>query len=142
MLTGFLVSPDLSHRTIVFELEQANQFLGGVTDDRVSVSFEEDGTTFAALYNPEAKLRRAEPNPVASLGRSGAETGDSAFLADPARAISGPVIFIGAEGQDIALDEIERIKNGIRAVRTYREDNEEEYRLWRAAVLNLGTFDV
>ncbi len=140
MITGFLVSPDLTHRSVVFELEQANQFLGGVTDERVSVSFQEDGTKFAALYNPDAKSRRAEPNPVASLGRNEAATGNSAFLADPVNAISGPVVFIGAEGQDIALDEIERIKNGIRAVRTYREDNGQEYRLWRAAVLNLGTF--
>ena len=33
MTTGFLVNPDLSRRTIEFELEQANQFLGGTTED-------------------------------------------------------------------------------------------------------------
>lgn len=138
MITGFLVNPDLSHRTVSFELEQAATFLGGVVDDRISVAFQEDGNTFAALYNPEAKLQGAEPNPVASLGRGQASTGDSAFLTDPTAAISGPVIFIGSEGQDIGLDEVERIKNGMRAVRNYREDNSEDYHLWRAAVLNLG----
>lgn len=142
MITGFLVSPDLSHRSISFELDHAAQFLGGVTDDRVSVAFQDDGNSFAALYNPDARENGAEPNPVASLGRGHAATGDSAFISDPTAAISGPVIFVGAEGQDIALDEIERIKDGIRAVRTYREDNEEDYRLWRAAVLNLGQFRI
>lgn len=142
MPTGFLVSPDLSHRPVNFELEHANEFLGGVTDDRVSVAFQEDGTTFAALHSPEAKVRGVEPNPVASLGRNEAATGNSAFLADPTTAISGPVVFIGTEGRDIGLDDIERIRDGIRAVGTYREDNGDEYRYWWAAVLNLGRFDV
>lgn len=142
MISGFLVSPDLSHRTISFELDHAAQFLGGVTDDRVSVAFQDDGSSFAALYNPDARANGAEPNPVASLGRGHAATGNSAFISDPTAAISGPVIFVGAEGQDIGLDEIERIKDGIRAVRNYREDNEEDYRLWRAAVLNLGRFPI
>ncbi|RSZ64239.1 hypothetical protein EAH68_04350 [Corynebacterium hylobatis] len=138
MITGFLVNPDLSHRVIEFELDQAAQFLGGVDQDRVAVSFQEDGSDYAALFNPTAKTHAAEPNPVASLARSAAATGDPAFLADPTTAISGPVIFVGAEGGDIGLDEIRRIKDGMRAVRNYREDNEVDYRLWRAAVLNLG----
>lgn len=142
MTTGFLVSPDLTHRTISFEIEHAAQFLGGVIDDRVSVAFQEDGSTFAALYNPEAKAHGAEPNPVASLARNQAATGNPEFLTDPTAAISGPVIFIGAEGQDIGLDEIERVKDGIRAVRNYREDNSEEFGYWRAAVLNLGRLEV
>ena len=142
MPAGFLVSPDLSHRPVNFELAQASEFLGGITDDRVSVSFQEDGTTFAALYNPDAKARGAEPNPVASLGRNAEATGNAAFLADPTGAISGPVIFVGAQGQDIGPDEVERIRDGIRAVKNYREDYPEEYWLWRAAVLNLGRLDV
>ncbi len=142
MPAGFLVSPDLSHRTVNFELEHAHQFLGGVTGDRLSVSFQDDGTTFAALYNPQARERGAEPNPVASLGFGAASTGNPAFISDPVRAISGPVIFTGAEGQGITGEEIDRVRDGIRAVRAYREDHEEDYRLWRAAVLNLGRLDV
>ncbi|WP_448850731.1 hypothetical protein [Corynebacterium sp. 335C] len=137
MITGFLVYPDLTHRTIEFELEHANQFLGGVEDDRVSVAFQEDGTTYAALFNSGAKAEGAEPNPVASLGRKEAETGDSAFFSDPTRAISGPVIFVGAKGDDITEAEIGRVLDGIRAVKAYREDNPQEFGFWRAAVLNL-----
>lgn len=50
MTVGFLVNPDLTRRKLEFELEDANQFLGGTTEDRVSVVFQEDGTTYAALY--------------------------------------------------------------------------------------------
>lgn len=139
MTTGFLVSPDLTSRIIEFEFDQAAQFLGGVVDDRVSVAFSESNKTYVALFNAEAKAHAAEPNPAASLGRNEADTGNSAFISDPTRAISGPVIFVGAEGQDIALDEINEIKDGIRATHNYIKDNEEDYRYWRAAVLNLGT---
>ncbi|QGU06492.1 hypothetical protein COCCU_02690 [Corynebacterium occultum] len=138
MTTGFLVSPDLTSRIIEFELDQAAQFLGGVIDDRVSVAFSENNKTYVALFNAEAKVNAAEPNPVASLGRNEADTGNSAFISDPTRAISGPVIFVGSEGEDIALDEVNEIKDGIRAARNYIKDNEEDYRYWRAAVLNLG----
>ena len=31
MTTGFLVNPDLTRRTIEFELEHVNQFLGATT---------------------------------------------------------------------------------------------------------------
>ena len=34
MVTGFPVSPDLSHRTVSFGLEDSAQFLGGIPDDR------------------------------------------------------------------------------------------------------------
>lgn len=138
MTTGFLVSPDLSSRVIEFEIEQAAQFLGGVVDDRVAVAFSEENKTYVALFNAEAKSLAAEPNPVASLGRNEADTGNSAFISDPTRAISGPVIFVGAEGQDITIDEINSVKDGIRATRNYIKDYEEDYRYWRAAVLNLG----
>ena len=60
-------------------------------------------------------------------------------LQDPSTAISGPVIFTGRDGKSIDDEVVEGIKNTIRAVRTYRQDNEEEYQLWRNAVLNLGT---
>ena len=94
MTTGFLVNPDLTRRTIEFELEHANQFLGGTTEDRVSVAFQEDGRTYAALFNPNAKAEGADPNPVASLARNAADTGNSAFLQDPIRSICGQVIFV------------------------------------------------
>lgn len=139
MTTGFLVSPDLSHRVIEFEIDQAAQFLGGVVDDRVSVAFSEEDKTYVALFNSEARQNAAEPNPVASLGRNEADTGNPAFISDPTRAISGPVIFVGMEGEDISIDEINAVKNGIRATRNYMKDYEEDYRYWRAAVLNLGS---
>lgn len=138
MTTGFLVNPDLTARIIEFELDHAQQFLGGATEDRVAVAFQEDGSTFAALYNPEAKHEGAEPNPVASLARNTADTGNPAFLQDPTRAICGPVIFVESEGKDISIDAINGVKNSIRAVKGYREDNEDEYVLWRAAVKNVG----
>ncbi|MDN6551839.1 MAG: hypothetical protein L0L28_03575 [Corynebacterium flavescens] len=137
MTIGFLVNPDLSHRKIDFELEHANQFLGGVTEGRVSVAFQDDGTTYAALYNPQAKHDGAEPNPVASLARNAADTGNSRFLQDPIRAICGPVIFVDSAGKDDSIDAVmEAVAHGIRAVKNYREDMPEEYHLWRAAVIN------
>lgn len=137
MTKGFLVYPDLTHRIIEFEIEAAQQFLGGVTGDRVSVAFHDDGTTYAALFSAGARAEGAEPNPVASLGRSEAETGDSAFFSDPVRAICGPVIFVGATGEDIEDEEVERVLDGIRAVRNYMSDFPEEYGLWRGAVKNM-----
>jgi hypothetical protein len=138
MIIGFLVNPDLTRRKIEFELEHANQFLGGATEDRVAVAFQEDGSLYAALFNAEAKVEGAEPNPVASLARNTADTGNPSFLQDPLRAISGPVIFVESEGGDVTDEIIDGVENSVRAVENYREDNEEEYRLWRAAVLNSG----
>ena len=137
MTTGYLVNPDLTSRQINFELEHAQQFLGGATEDRVAVAFQDDGSTYAALFNPNAKAEGAEPNPVASLARNAAATGNSAFLQDPIRAICGSVIFVDAEGQDEPIEEvIAAVENGVRAVKNYREDQPEEYQLWRAAVMN------
>ena len=134
MITGFLVNPDLTRRKIEFELEHANQFLGGATEDRVAVAFQEDGSHYAALFNAEAKAEGAEPNPVASLARNTADTGNPSFLQDPLRAM----IFVESEGGDVTDDIIEGVENSVRAVENYREDYEEEYRLWRAAVINSG----
>ncbi len=142
MITGFLVRPDLTHNIVEFELDSAAQFLGGISQDRVAVAFQEDGTDYAALFNPEARANGAEPNPVASLGRNAAATGNAAFFSDPTAAICGTVIFVGAEGEDIGLDDIRRVKDGIRAVRNYQEDQPEDYHLWRAAVLNMGQLRV
>ncbi|WP_087117205.1 hypothetical protein [Corynebacterium urinipleomorphum] len=136
---GLLVNPDLTFHRIVFDLDDANQFLGPVVEEGVQVAFEQDGTLHEAYYSPEAKERGAEPNPVASMARNTAATDNPSFLQDPATAISGPVIFTGRGGKSIDDDVVEGIKNTIRAVRHYREDNEEEYQLWRNAVLNMGT---
>lgn len=135
---GLLVNPDLTFHRIVFDLDDANQFLGPVVNEGVRVGFEQDGPVYEALYSPEAKERSAEPNPVASMARNTAATANPSFLQDPSTAISGPVIFVGRGGKSIDDDVVEEIKNTIRAVRNYREDNEEEYQLWRNAVLNLG----
>lgn len=142
MTIGFLVNPDLTHYKIDFEIDQAQQFLGGVANDRVAVSFQEDGSEYAALFNPEAKNKGAEPNPVASMARNNAATGNSAFLTDPTNAISGPVVFVDAEGKDISEEDIDRIKNSMRAVLNYREDQPEDYALWRNAVKNLGALEI
>lgn len=137
MTQGFLVNPDLTYRRIDFELEHAAQFLGGADNARVAVAFQEDGSTYAALYNSEAKAEGAHANPVASLGRNAAATGNSAFFTDPTTAVCGPVVFIGAEGEDVEEPEILRIKDGIRAARNYRSDYPQEFQLWRNAVYNL-----
>lgn len=138
MTIGFLVNPDQTHRIIDFELDHAKQFLGGVDSGRVSVAFQEDGSTYVALYSAEARMEGAEPNPVASLGRAEAETGDSAFFTDPIKAVCGSVIFVGAEGGDIGPSEIQRIKKGIEAVQNYITDAPEEFALWRAAARQLS----
>ena len=136
---GLLVNPDLTFHRIVFDIESANQFLGPVVQESVKVAFEQDGPTYDAYFSPEAKEKSADPNPVASMARNTAATDNPAFLQDPSTAISGPVIFTGREGKSIDDEVVEGIKNTIRAVRNYRQDNEEEYQLWRNAVLNLGT---
>lgn len=141
MLHGLLVNPDLSRRVIEFELEHAQQLLGGATEGRVSVAFQEDGSTYAALYNHDAHAEGAEPNPLASLARNNADTGNSAFFTDPIRAIHGPVIFVDAQGEeDEETNNIEvivaAVEHGVRAVKNYREDYPEEYQLWRAAAMN------
>lgn len=138
MTAGYLVNPDLTSRKIEFEIEQASQFLGRLDNDRVSVAFQEDGRTLAALYSSDAKAKGAEPNPVASMAKNEAATGNAAFFTDPTSAICGPVIFVGADGTDITADEMSHVDDGIRAVRNYKEDEAEDYALWRGAVLNLN----
>ena len=49
------------------------------------------------------------------------------------------MIFLGRGGHSIDDDIVEQVKQAIRAVRNHREDNEEEFRLWENAVLNMGT---
>ncbi|WKD60436.1 hypothetical protein CCICO_01920 [Corynebacterium ciconiae DSM 44920] len=137
MPRGLLVHPDTSSQLITVELDEAASYLNA-DGQRLSVSFRDDGTTVAALYAAEAAASGAEPNPVASMGRQEAATGNSAFLSDPTAAICGPVIFVGADGTDITDADIEQVRAGIRAVHNYREDEPEDYALWRGAVLNLA----
>ncbi|MEZ2121626.1 MULTISPECIES: hypothetical protein [unclassified Corynebacterium] len=142
MSIGYLVYPDLTSRTLTFEIEEAARFLGDLENDRVYVAFQDDGETLAALYSAGAKANGAEPNPVASMARNQAATGNSRFLTDPVSAICGPVIFIGADGADVTEKDIAKVERGIQAVRNYREDEPDEYALWRGAVLNIARRDV
>ena len=112
MITGSLVRPDLTHKTVEFAgLRRA--FLGGLSQT-VSPWRSRDGTDYAACSTRRPVTARA--NPVASSAAAAA-TGDASFFSDPTAAICGTVIFVGAEGEDIGLDDIRRVKDGIRAVR-------------------------
>ena len=135
---GLLVNPDLTYRRIVFDLADANHFLGPVVLDTVRVAFMEQEEEFEAIYSPSAREDRAKPNPVASLAKNHAATGNPSFLQDPVTAISGPVIFTGRKGSSINDDIVEEIKQTIRAARHYRDDNPAEFQLWENAVLNMG----
>lgn len=136
---GFLVNPDLTYHRIVFDLDDANQFLGPVVRESVRVAFVSQDNEFEAFFSPEARENSAAPNPVASMARNQAATDNPNFLTDPASAISGPVIFMGRHGKSIDDDIVEQIKQAIRAVRNYKQDNAEEFELWHNAVLNMGS---
>lgn len=136
---GFMVNPDLTYRRIIFNADNANQFLGPVVHETVHVAFVQQGNKFDAIYSPEARDNRALPNPLASMALNTAATENPDFLTDPASAISGPVIFLAREGKSIDDDIVEQIKQAIRAVRHFREDNPEEFQLWQNAVLNMGS---
>lgn len=136
---GFMVNPDLTYRRLIFDLDHASQFLGPVVRENVRVAFVGQDDIFEALFSPQAREHRAQPNPVASMARNTAATENPNFLQDPGSAISGPVIFLGRGGHSIDDDIVEQVKQAIRAVRNHREDNEEEFRLWENAVLNMGT---
>ena len=136
---GLLVNPDLTYHRIVFDLDDANQFLGPVVRESVEVAFVQQDNEFEAYYSPQARENRAAPNPLASMARNQAATDNPNFLTDPSTAISGPVIFMGRHGKSIDDDIVEQIKQAIRAVRNYKVDNAEEYELWYNAVLNMGS---
>lgn len=133
MLTGLLVAPDQSHRQVKFDMDQAQEFLGGAVVDKVDTTFPDAATEFTAIYNPNAGKDGADPNPVASLARSVGETDNAAFFLDPARAICGPVIFIDAEGDPLTEGDLTQLKSAIEAARVYREDHPQEYALWHSA---------
>lgn len=133
-----LVTPSLEMKQLDIDIAEVTSILGGGENDRLHVAFVESGLSIAALYSSDA--RRAEhpaPNPLASMGRNESDTGNSRFLSDPARAIIGPVVFIGEAGQDLTDEEIASIERGIQAVQNYRDDEPEEYRLWHDAAINI-----
>ena len=136
---GFMVNPDLTYRRIIFNADAANQFLGPVVHETVRVAFVQQDNQFDAVFSPEARENCALPNPLASMALNTATTDNPDFLTDPTNAISGPVIFLGRGGKSIDDDIVEQIKQAIRAVRNYREDNPEEFQLWQNAVLNMGS---
>lgn len=133
---GFLVNPDLTYRRIVFDDDTARETLGGMAGEVVDVAFDQDGNRFHAIFRPDAVRHGAEPNPVASLARNTAETDNPEFLTDPTRAISGPVIFTARDGASVDERTIDKVLQAIRAVENYRDDNAEEFELWRSAVKN------
>ena len=136
---GFLVYPDLTYHRIVFGTRSAEQFLGPTVHEQVEVAFVQQDNEFQAIYSPEAREQCAAPNPVASMARNQAATDNPNFLNDPVHAISGPVIFTGRGGKSIDDEIVTQIKQAIRAVRNFINDNGEEYELWRNAVLNMGS---
>lgn len=138
MPLGLLVQPDLTYEYIDFSFGELGPYLGGDVSTRVSVAFWPGRANFTALYNAEAKARGAEPNPAASLAYCTLATGDGRFLQAPTSAIAGPVVFTGLEGGDIDAADAFQILDGIRAVIIYRQDNPQEFRLWRNAAINLG----
>ncbi|WP_408925203.1 hypothetical protein ACKFRT_10280 [Corynebacterium sp. YSMAA1_1_F7] len=138
MARSMLVTPDLQAKELDIDLSEAADVLGGSEQDRLHVVFVESGLTVAAIYSSDArKAENPEPNPLASMGRKEQETGDSAFISDPTRAIIGPVLFVGDEGEDLTDEDVESIHTGIRAVENYKADNAEDYQLWHDAVINL-----
>lgn len=138
MARSVLVTPELDTREVDVQLSDAPELLGGSAGGRLHVAFMEGGHTIAAVYSADvSEAADAEPNPLASMGRNESETQNPRFLSDPTRAICGPVLFVGQEGADLSDEEIDSIHKGIRAVENYREDNPEEFRLWRDAVVNL-----
>ena len=142
MARCMLVAPDLTATEVDLDLEnnveEAATLLEGTPDDRLHVAFAENDSTITAVYCSAATRSEVlEPNALASMGRQESDTGDSRFISDPTRAILGPVIFVGEEGEDLTDEEIESIHSGIRAVENYKQDNPEEYQLWHGAVVNL-----
>ncbi|RAV32125.1 hypothetical protein [Corynebacterium heidelbergense] len=138
MARSLLVTPELDVREMDVDLSQAPELLGGSAGGRLHVAFVESGQHIAAVYSEDAMNKPdAEPNPLASMGRNESDTGNARFLSDPTRAIAGPVLFVGREGEDLTDEEVESVHNGIRAVENYRADNPEEFQLWHDAVLNL-----
>lgn len=143
MINGFLVSPDHTHRTVSITKEDAAELLGSSAIEKIKVAFNDEGPALLALVDPEARRDGAEPNPTASLGKNQEATGNPAFYTDPTAAIYGSVIFVGIEGEgegvvDISESSIELVKDGMRAAASYREDQSEEYMLWRNAAINMA----
>lgn len=138
MTRGYLVQPDLTAKAIEFDIDNAAEYIGGTAEDRVAVAFQQrENATLAALHMTHEQGDGVEPNAVASMAKSEAATGNSAFFTDPTTAVIGPVIFVGPEGEDISFAQIALVDDGIRAVKNYMEDEPEDYALWRAAALNL-----
>lgn len=141
MINGFFVGPDLSHRRVSFEKDNVAQFLHGTSPESVEVLFTEGGTRLSALFSPEARAHEMDPNPVVSLGVNRARTGNSAFFTDPTTGVCGPAVIVASDGGDLTDDEVEEVKDGVRAAENYCQDYPDEYLLWRNAVRNLGRMD-
>ena len=98
----------------------------------------ESGLSVAAVYSADAEhAEGVKPNPLASMGRNEADTGNASFLSDPTRAIMGNVLIMGTEGEDLTDEEVESVHKGIRAVENYKSDYPDEFQLWSDAAVNL-----
>lgn len=134
---GVIVQPDLEYRRVIFRPEDAGRLIGAhETATTTDAAFEQEGERYALFYDPEADTRGGQPNPVASLARNTADTANPEFLADPTRAVCGPVLFSAQEGGDLGEATVAAIEQSVRAVANYRADNAEEYELWHNAVVN------
>ncbi|SDS47308.1 hypothetical protein [Corynebacterium timonense] len=134
---GVLVQPDCDYRRVIFRPEDASRLIGAVeAAATTAAAFEQEGERYALFFDPLADTQGGEPNPVASLARNTADTANPEFLADPTRAICGSVLFAAQEGGNLGEATVEAIAQAVRAVSNYRADNEDEYELWRNAVVN------
>lgn len=141
MTNGILVNPDLSSRPVSFDDTQLSELLGASTTEQVTVSFSEDSDGLVAIVNAAPNAGLEEPNAFASLGKNHANTGNSAFFADPTAAVTGPVIVVSGSSDavsDITEAGREQVEEGLRATANYRQDYPEEFQLWHNAAKNLG----
>lgn len=135
MITGVLIAPNLERRVVFCAADAAVELLGGTFQAEFPGVFDDTGLVLPVLHNPNAHAEQAQPNPLASLARRAAATGDSAFFADPIRAVSGPIIVLAGPVADIERVEA-AVEDGVRAVEAALADHPEEFQLWQAAALN------
>lgn len=141
MTNAILVAPDLSHRPVSFADTDLPELLGGNSHDLIPVSFGEEGEPLVAIMNSAPTAGLEQPNPFASLGKNFANTGNAAFFADPASAVTGPVLVVSgtpADITDITAAGRGQVEEGIRAAANYREDYPQEFQLWNNAAMNMG----
>lgn len=132
MTAGILVHPDGRTEAVDFDPAAQDNIVGG-SPVQAAAAFSEETTSCRMVFNSFPEGESAEPNPIASLARMEAATGNSRFFVDPTRAVTGVAVFYFAAEKEI----LEGIEQAARAVENYKADYPEEYRLWHNAVMNL-----